>query len=76
MMNESQPDETALHSLLLVLTPLLSVSSSLFQSHSAESHSSPLVRRYKDGEMNCHMAASNQVRNQAIRYEADTRSSV
>src|SRR5437660_1202835 len=63
--------------LLWVLIPLLSVVSSLFQSRTAESHSSSLVRRYKNGEvLNYHMVGSNQEHNETIRYEADAKSIV
>lgn len=77
--NGRKPTFMTLHfiPLLLVLIPLLSVFSSLFQSRTAESYSSPLVRRYKDGEvLNYHMVGSNQGRNQTIRYEADAKSIV
>jgi len=39
-----------------------------------QSNSSPLVRRYRDGEaLSYHMKASNQGRDQAVKYEADAK---
>ncbi len=44
------------------------------QSNVPQTNSTPLVRRYKDGEtLSYHMKASNQGRNQTIRYEADAK---
>jgi hypothetical protein len=53
---------------------LLSPFCSLAQSNVPQADHTPLVRHYKDGEtLSYHMKASNQGRNQTIRYEADAK---
>jgi len=63
-----------MNQILVIIICLLPVSNALAQSNHSQADNTPLVRRYKDGEtLSYHMKASNQARNQTIRYEADAK---